>query len=41
MYGGALIRPLVFEFPSDPQIYNYIDTEFFFGSSILVAPVLS
>jgi len=40
LYGGTLWRPLIFEFPLDPNSYKFIDTEFLLGSGILIAPVL-
>ena len=38
--GVPMWRPLLYEFPNDPATYN-IDDEFFLGSDLLVAPVLS
>jgi alpha-D-xyloside xylohydrolase len=36
--GGTLMRPLVMDFPDDPQALS-IGDQFLFGSAILVAPV--
>jgi alpha-glucosidase (family GH31 glycosyl hydrolase) len=38
--GVPMWRPLLYEFPNDHATYN-IDDEFFLGSDLLVAPVLS
>ncbi len=38
--GVPMWRPLLYEFPNDPATYN-MDDEFFLGSDLLVAPVLS
>eukprot|EP01114_Cavostelium_apophysatum_P008155 TRINITY_DN2046_c0_g1_i1.p1 TRINITY_DN2046_c0_g1~~TRINITY_DN2046_c0_g1_i1.p1 ORF type:complete len:921 (+),score=167.08 TRINITY_DN2046_c0_g1_i1:50-2812(+) len=38
-YGGMVWRPLVFEFPTDPNVAN-LDTQFLVGSSIMVSPIL-
>ena len=38
--GAPMIRPLIFEYQSDPKVVNIKD-EFLFGSEILVAPVLT
>ncbi len=38
--GVPMWRPLLYEFPNDPVTYN-IDDEFFLGSDLLVAPVLT
>jgi len=38
--GEPFIRPLVMEHPDDPNTWN-IDDEYYFGSSILVAPITS
>ena len=40
-FGGTMFRPFLFDFPDDPIAYSYINTEFLFGSAILVAPVLN
>jgi alpha-glucosidase len=37
--GVPAMRPLMLEYPGDPKTYG-IDDEFFFGSDLLVAPVL-
>ncbi len=38
--GVPMWRPLLYEFPDDPATYN-VDDEFFLGSDLLVAPVLT
>ncbi len=40
--GSPLMRPLFFEFPDDPNCYDsrWENTEFLFGSSLLIAPIL-
>jgi hypothetical protein len=38
--GVPMWRPLLYEFPDDPATYN-IDDEFFLGSDLLVAPILT
>ena len=35
--GSPIIRPMWYEFPEDPLTFD-IETQFMFGSSILVAP---
>ena len=37
---GTVMRPLWWNYPSDPQAYVYEDSEFMLGDDILVAPVL-
>jgi len=37
--GIPIMRPLVLEYPTDPQVLNMAD-EYLFGSDILVAPIL-
>lgn len=37
--GGTVLRPLSFEFPTDPETFE-IDEQFLIGSSFLVSPVL-
>ncbi|CUS98772.1 TIM-barrel domain-containing protein, partial [Candidatus Chrysopegis kryptomonas] len=37
-YGETLIKPVLYEFPNDPQVYN-ISYEYLFGDFLLVAPV--
>ena len=36
--GGSIMRPLVFEYPNDSNVYDIKD-EFLFGSELLIAPV--
>lgn len=31
LYGGSLIRPILFDFPEDPNIFKFIDTTFMIG----------
>jgi alpha-glucosidase len=38
-YGIPIMRPLILEYPADPQVLNLAD-EYLFGPDILVAPVL-
>jgi alpha-D-xyloside xylohydrolase len=38
--GTPVMRPLLFDFPSDPQVYS-IGDEYMFGSDLLVAPVIA
>lgn len=40
MMGQTVARPLFFEFPMDKQTYS-IDTQFLWGSSLLISPVLT
>jgi len=37
--GEPIIRPLFWEYQDDPKTYN-IDTQFFFGDNVMVAPVI-
>ncbi len=37
-YGETLIKPVLYEFPDDPNVYN-LSYEYLFGDFILVAPV--
>jgi alpha-glucosidase len=37
--GIPIMRPLVLEYPKDPQVYNLAD-EYLFGRDLLVAPIL-
>ncbi|XP_022103495.1 lysosomal alpha-glucosidase-like [Acanthaster planci] len=37
--GSTVARPLFFEFPGDPQLYD-VDKQFMLGSAIVVTPVL-
>jgi len=37
--GAPLMRPLLFDFPGDPEVYE-IGDEFLFGPDLLVAPVI-
>lgn len=39
-FGEPIVRPLVFNFPNDPQVTNFTD-EFLLGDHILIAPILS
>eukprot|EP01022_Parablepharisma_sp_SALTPOND_P033469 TRINITY_DN887_c0_g1_i1.p1 TRINITY_DN887_c0_g1~~TRINITY_DN887_c0_g1_i1.p1 ORF type:complete len:1932 (-),score=137.28 TRINITY_DN887_c0_g1_i1:11681-17392(-) len=38
--GGAIIRPLLFDFPTDFNTYKILDETFMFGYAIKVTPVL-
>ncbi len=38
--GLPIMRPLVLEYPNDPEVYQIYD-QFMFGSSLLVAPVIT
>lgn len=35
--GGALIRPLFFEFPDDPEAYRDVNQNYMIGDSLKVA----
>src|SRR5574341_431335 len=37
--GAPIVRPLLFEYPDDPQTYN-LDDQFMLGDALLAAPVL-
>lgn len=37
--GVPLVRPTYLEYPEEPQAYAAADSEYFFGSDVLVAPV--
>ncbi len=37
-YGETLIKPVLYEFPNDPEVYN-LSYEYLFGDFMLVAPV--
>lgn len=37
--GVPIVRPTYLEYPEDPQAYAAADSEYFFGSDVLVAPV--
>jgi alpha-glucosidase (family GH31 glycosyl hydrolase) len=37
--GVSLLRPLYWEHPEDDQAYNWADTQYYFGDSVLVAPI--
>ncbi|CAJ0598366.1 unnamed protein product [Cylicocyclus nassatus] len=39
LYGGTVIRPVFYEYPTDNKTHN-ISYEFLWGSSMLIAPVL-
>ena len=43
LWGGSVVQPLFFEFPSDPIVYTstVLDETFMFGHSLLVLPVLA
>lgn len=38
--GSTVMRPVFFEFPTDPKTWG-IDDQFFWGSSIMIAPILT
>lgn len=38
-FGVSLIRPLYYEHPEDDAAYTWADTQYYFGDSMLVAPV--
>eukprot|EP00826_Nyctotherus_ovalis_P008239 TRINITY_DN1212_c0_g7_i1.p1 TRINITY_DN1212_c0_g7~~TRINITY_DN1212_c0_g7_i1.p1 ORF type:complete len:302 (+),score=85.91 TRINITY_DN1212_c0_g7_i1:69-974(+) len=40
MTGGALFKPLFFDYPEDEKVYERTERIFMIGSSLLVAPVL-
>uniref|UniRef100_A0A7E4VML4 P-type domain-containing protein n=1 Tax=Panagrellus redivivus TaxID=6233 RepID=A0A7E4VML4_PANRE len=40
LYGGSVIRPMVSEYPLDKYAQN-VSTQFFWGRSLLVAPVIT
>lgn len=40
LYGGSLIRPLFFDWPTDEKAYASKNETFMIGSAIMVAPVL-
>ena len=37
--GGTVLRPMFFEFPDDDHLYD-IETQFMWGDSMLIAPIL-
>lgn len=37
-FGTPVMRPLIYEYPSDPELYNCKD-EYLFGKELLIAPV--
>lgn len=39
LFGETVARPLFFEFSNDPNTYN-VDTQFLWGSSLMIVPVL-
>jgi len=39
-YGAPILRPMVFEFPTDPAV-SYLDQQYMFGDSIMVAPIFN
>jgi alpha-glucosidase (family GH31 glycosyl hydrolase) len=40
MRGGAMVKPVLFEFPEDVRCYSIIDTSFMMGSALRITPVL-
>lgn len=38
--GGAIVRPLIFDNPTDTQTYNNVEETYMLGDSIKVSPVL-
>lgn len=39
-YGGSIFKPILFEFPEDPQAYSILDITLMFGNAIRFTPVL-
>ena len=39
--GLPIVRPLFLNDPGDPQVYHYVNDQFFLGDHILVAPIVS
>uniref|UniRef100_A0A0M3KE34 Maltase-glucoamylase n=1 Tax=Anisakis simplex TaxID=6269 RepID=A0A0M3KE34_ANISI len=39
LYGGTVVRPIFFEFPSDPKTYE-LSFQFMWGSGMMIVPVL-
>eukprot|EP00826_Nyctotherus_ovalis_P010934 TRINITY_DN12852_c0_g2_i1.p1 TRINITY_DN12852_c0_g2~~TRINITY_DN12852_c0_g2_i1.p1 ORF type:complete len:443 (+),score=113.50 TRINITY_DN12852_c0_g2_i1:48-1331(+) len=40
IYGGSMVRPLVFAFPDDNETYSAIDSTFMLGHALRVTPIL-
>lgn len=40
LYGGSLIRPLFFDYPTDDNCFNNIEDTYMLGDAIKVSPVL-
>jgi alpha-glucosidase (family GH31 glycosyl hydrolase) len=38
--GGALVRPLFFDYPTDDQAFDNVDNNFMLGDALKVSPVL-
>ena len=38
--GGAIVRPLIFDNPTDSQTYSSVEETYMLGDSIKVSPVL-
>jgi alpha-glucosidase (family GH31 glycosyl hydrolase) len=38
--GGALIRPLFFDYPTDDKTFDNVDNTFMLGNALKVSPVL-
>jgi len=39
--GGTMVRPVLFDFPTDMQTYSILDTSFMFGPALRITPVLA
>ena len=39
-YGTPILRPMVFEYPTDPAV-SYLDQQYMFGDSLMVAPIFN
>ena len=40
-FGGMFLKPFLFEFPNDPNSYDFIDCSFMLGSNLYIFPVLN
>jgi alpha-glucosidase (family GH31 glycosyl hydrolase) len=38
--GGAVVRPLFFDYPNDDNTFNNVESTYMLGDSIKVSPIL-